>query len=125
MRSFGASLLRGSMFTILQDENIAASINATGNLLQDSPYAAVLFLGSSVESVVFDETTVMGAGSFVFQFQCGGVAASNVVATDVGYAGIYNCSAPLDFYIGPGNSGWNSWKCGMPPKYPLMRRTVV
>ena len=37
---------------LFQDENINAAINATGNLLQDSVFSAVLFLGSSVASVV-------------------------------------------------------------------------
>lgn len=101
---------------ILQDENINAAINATGNLLQDSVYSAVLFLGSSVASVVFDGTNVERTGTFVFQFQCGGVAsASNVVASGVGYEGVYNCSAPLAFHVGSGNYGWDTWTCGMPP----------
>ncbi len=54
--------------------------------------------------------------AFPVQFQCGGSAlVSNVVATNVGYYGQYNCGVPFSLTFGPGNVGWNDTHCGWPP----------
>lgn len=66
----------------------------------DSPYSAFEFVsgggnGHPIENVTIDGATVEGVGTVVVQAETpGSVSFSNVEATDVGVAGVYNCPFP-------------------------------
>jgi hypothetical protein len=98
------------------------TINVTDLNLLDSSYEAIHFIDSQVTGVNFDGVTIAGAGTFALQLQSTGSASfRNVVATNVGAAGIYNCMGGGGFTINrvSGNTGWDSTFCGAfpPPVY--------
>jgi len=98
------------------DSAMNGNIDVSNNVIQDSPYEALHFIGSSVNNVKFSGIKITNVGSFVFQFQCGGSATvQGVVATGVGYYGQYNCGASFQLADQGGNSGWNTSHCGFPP----------
>jgi hypothetical protein len=59
-----------------------------------------------------DGGSIEGVGTFAFQAETAGAASvSNVVASNVGRAGVYNCAYPSGTFAlsrGAGNSGWDS-----------------
>jgi hypothetical protein len=68
-----------------------------------------------VNGVTINGTTINGTGTVVFQAETPGSAAvSNVVASDVGVAGVYDYGYPNNqagtfaFNLGSGNSGWST-----------------
>ncbi|MEN3361741.1 MAG: hypothetical protein V7637_5723, partial [Mycobacteriales bacterium] len=98
------------------------TINVTDLNLIDSSYEAIHFIDSQVTGVTFDGVTINGAGTFALQLQSTGSASfRNVVANNVGAAGIYNCMGGGGFTINriSGNTGWDSTFCGAfpPPVY--------
>jgi hypothetical protein len=106
----------GAIWFYALDGVMNGNIQVTNNVIQDSPYEAVHFIGSTVNNVNFNNLQINKAGSFAFQFQCGGTATvNNVVATGIGYFGQYNCGVPFTITWGTGNSGWNTTHCGWPP----------
>lgn len=107
----------GAMWFYALDEAMTGAIKVSYNNLTDSPYEAVHFIGNyPVSNVMIDHVNILRAGTFAFQFQCGGNATvSNVVASSVGYYGQYSCVSDFTLVQGPGNSGWNSTHCGFPP----------
>lgn len=111
------------------DSAIEATIDIRETTLTDSPYGAFEFVsgaskGLTVDNVSVDGAQVRGAGTVVVQAETPGAGRfSNVAATDVGAAGIYNCPSPQgsgEFTVeqGPGNSGWeDTWPdCGTWPQ---------
>jgi len=113
----------GAMWFYALDGAMTGKIQVTNNVIQDSPYEAIHFIGSSVTNVVFDTLQVNKVGTFVFQFQSAGSASvSNLVATEVGYFGQYNCGVQFTLDFGPGNQGWNNTHCGWPPAAQIIGR---
>jgi hypothetical protein len=105
-----------------RDGPMTNTINVTDLNLIDSSYEAIHFIDSQVTGVSFDGVTINGAGTFALQLQSTGSASfRNVVATNVGAAGIYNCMGGGGFTINriSGNTGWDSTFCGAfpPPVY--------
>ncbi|MCX5359446.1 discoidin domain-containing protein [Streptomyces sp. NBC_00124] len=101
------------------DSAINANITITDTTITDSPYSAFEFVsgggqGYPVRNVTVDGATVRNTGTVVVQAEAQGAATfSNVTATGVGAAGIYNCPYPassgtFDLTDGGGNSGWSS-----------------
>jgi hypothetical protein len=91
------------------------TINVSDLNLIDSSYEAIHFIDSQVTGVNFDGVTINGAGTFALQLQSTGSASfRNVVATNVGRAGIYNCMGGGGFTVNriSGNTGWDSTFCG-------------
>ena len=105
----------GALWFYALDQAMTGTINVTSNTLVANMYEAVHFIGSTVSNVHFDNLTITSASTFAFQFQCGGDATvANVVATDIGFFGQYNCGVPFKLTDGGGNVGWNSTHCGFP-----------
>ncbi|OPG09186.1 mycodextranase [Streptomyces sp. GKU 895] len=101
------------------DSAINATVNITNTTITDSPYSAFEFVsgggqGYPVRNVTVDGATVRNTGTVVVQAEAQGAATfRNVMATQVGSAGVYNCPYPASsgtFTLtdGGGNSGWSS-----------------
>ncbi|WP_369231634.1 discoidin domain-containing protein [Streptomyces sp. R21] len=101
------------------DSAIEVTVNITGTTITDSPYSAFEFVsggghGYATKNITVDGATVRNTGTVVVQAESQGAAKfSNVQATSVGAAGVYNCPYPTGsgtFALtdGGGNSGWNS-----------------
>ncbi|QFZ73317.1 mycodextranase [Streptomyces fagopyri] len=101
------------------DSAINATVNITNTTIIDSPYSAFEFVsgggrGFPTSNINVTGATVKNTGTVVVQAETPGSARfSNVQATGVGAAGIYNCPYPTGsgtFTVGDGggNSGWSS-----------------
>ncbi|MEV3858911.1 discoidin domain-containing protein [Streptomyces sp. NPDC050095] len=101
------------------DSAIEATVNITGTVIKESPYSAYEFVsgggtGKAVKNVTVDGGAVDKVGTVVVQAETpGAVKFSNVKATGVGAAGVYNCPYPsgsgtFALTDGGGNSGWDS-----------------
>jgi hypothetical protein len=98
-------------------------INLTNNAFIDSPYSVIQFVsgngrGLPIRNVSIDGAAVDGVGTVVVQAETGGAASfSNVRATRVGAAAVYNCaslSGQPDFQVqlGSGDSGLGTTSSG-------------
>ncbi|MGW3158960.1 galactose-binding domain-containing protein [Streptomyces sp. NPDC001089] len=101
------------------DSAINATVDITDTTITDSPYSAFEFVSGGGRGLPTSHINVTGAtvkntGTVVVQAETPGSARfSNVQATGVGAAGIYNCPYPTGsgtFTVGDGggNSGWSS-----------------
>ncbi|MEV6543734.1 discoidin domain-containing protein [Streptomyces sp. NPDC051665] len=101
------------------DSAVNATVNITNTTITNSPYSAFEFVsggghGYSTGNVTVSGATVQNTGTVVVQAEAQGAAKfSNVQATGVGAAGIYNCPYPSGSGVfsltdGGGNSGWSS-----------------
>jgi hypothetical protein len=105
----------GALWFDGRDGPMTATIDVSDTQLLDSSYEAIHFIGNGVSGVSFTDVTIDGAGTFAVQLQTTGSATfTNVVATGVGHAGIYNCQGEGAFTItdGGGNAGWEDTYCG-------------
>ena len=127
----------GAIWFWPQQESLDATVNITGNQINNSPYEAFMFQnstmytgsgvltgngGNTITNVHIDNNTVNGVGTYVMQEQAAGsIEVSGLTATNVGVSGQMNCANTSDFTItqGSGNSGWSSSTCGMPAAAPL------
>ncbi|MDQ1656130.1 MAG: hypothetical protein QOD41_1213, partial [Cryptosporangiaceae bacterium] len=104
-------------------------VNVTDNTFWESPYSVIQLVsgngqGLPIRNVTVNGAVVEGAGTVVLQAETQGTASfSNVTATGVGAAGVYNCVYPANSgtftpVYGSGNSGWSSvWPgCAFPPR---------
>jgi len=113
----------GAMWFDGRDSAMSGTIDVSDTDLIDNNYEAIQFLNNRVTNVHFRNVRIDGAGTFALQLQAPGSASfSNVVATGIGRAGIYNCQDASAFSIADegGNSGWNTTYCGAwpAPVYP-------
>ncbi|MEV0907974.1 discoidin domain-containing protein [Streptomyces hokutonensis] len=101
------------------DSAVNATVDITNTTITNSPYSAFEFVsggghGYSTGNVTVSGATVQNTGTVVVQAEAQGAAKfSNVQATGVGAAGVYNCPYPsgsgaFTLTDGGGNSGWNS-----------------
>ncbi|GAA1890386.1 discoidin domain-containing protein [Streptomyces durmitorensis] len=109
----------GALRVDAYDSAIEATVNITDTTITDSPWSAYEFVsgggtGKAVKNVTVDRTTIDKVGTVVVQAETpGAVKMSNVKATGVGAAGVYNCPYPtgsgtFTLTDGGGNSGWDS-----------------
>jgi len=95
------------------------TVNDSGNTITDSPYCAYEIVsgggdGYAVSGVNINGDTVNGTGTVIFQAETqGSVSVSNVTASNIGVAGVYNNPYPsgsgtFTFDLGSGNSGWST-----------------
>ncbi|MGW2568979.1 discoidin domain-containing protein [Streptomyces sp. NPDC001537] len=101
------------------DSAVNATVNITNTTVTDSPYSAFEFVsggghGYPARNITVSGATVKNTGTVVVQAETQGSAKfSNVQATGVGAAGVYNCPYPsgsgtFTLTDGGGNSGWSS-----------------
>ncbi|WP_374119356.1 glycosyl hydrolase family 28-related protein [Streptomyces sp. RKAG290] len=109
----------GALRVDAYDSAIEANVRITDTTIEDSPYSAYEFVsgggtGNAVRNITVDGSAVDGVGTVVVQAETpGAVTMSNVTATQVGAAGVYNCPYPagsgtFTLTDGGGNSGWDS-----------------
>ncbi|MFI6093009.1 discoidin domain-containing protein [Streptomyces sp. NPDC051218] len=109
----------GALRVDAYDSAIEATVNITDTTITDSPWSAYEFVsgggtGKAVKNVSIDRTTIDKVGTVVVQAETpGAVKMSNVKATGVGAAGVYNCPYPtgsgtFTLTDGGGNTGWDS-----------------
>ncbi len=98
----------GAIWFYAADSAMAATINVTNNQINDSSYAAIQFVGSSVSNVTLNTNSILGAGTYGVQIQSAGSASfTAVTASLLGVPGIYQCGTSFTITQGPGNAGWN------------------
>ncbi|HLA69956.1 MAG TPA: choice-of-anchor D domain-containing protein, partial [Steroidobacteraceae bacterium] len=100
----------GSIWFDARDGAMNGTINVTNLLIQQAPYSAIMFVsGPSITNVNFNDVTVQGVGTYVLQLQVGGSASfQNVVASNIGRAGIWNCLGAGQFNV-INNGGNDTW----------------
>ncbi|NOL40365.1 mycodextranase [Kribbella sandramycini] len=115
--NWGQNHPHGAIRVDAYDSPINAQVRLLNNRLVASPWSAYQFVdgggaGRAVQNVTVDGGTIEGAGTFAFQAETTGSASvSNVVASGIGRAGVYNCGYPsgtLNLSRGPGTSGWET-----------------
>ncbi|WIX83125.1 discoidin domain-containing protein [Amycolatopsis carbonis] len=109
----------GALWFDGRDSAITGRIDVVDNDLLDNNYEGVQFIDGATTDVHFDGLRITGAGTFAWQLQSKpSGTVKNVVATNVGRAGVYNCMGP-DALTGladqGGNSGWTTTFCGSWP----------
>ncbi len=110
----------GALWFWAADAPLTGRVDVEDNLIQDSAYTAVQFLGSSVDGVRFARNTIDRAGTFAFQLNAPGSAAvRSTTATGLGAGGRYDCDSGFTLTEGPGNRGWSDTRCGYPAPGPL------
>ncbi len=98
---------------------VEADVRITDTTILDSPWSAIQFVSGSGQGLAADNVTIDGAvvenaGTVVVQAETAGEATfTDVTATGVGVAGVYNCPFPADrppltIRDGGGNSGWDT-----------------
>jgi hypothetical protein len=115
--NWGQNHPHGAIRVDAYDSQINAQVRLTNNRIVASPWSAYQFVdgggaGRPVQNVTVDGGSIEGAGTFAFQAETTGTASiSNVHASGVGRAGVYNCAYPGGTFTlnrGSGNSGWDS-----------------
>lgn len=115
--NWGQNHPHGAIRVDSYDTQINAQVRFTNNRLVASPWSAYQFVdgggaGRPVQNVSVDGGSIEGAGTFAFQAETTGSASiSNVAASGIGRAGVYNCAYPSGNFAlnrGAGNSGWDS-----------------
>ncbi|MEO3753948.1 glycosyl hydrolase family 28-related protein [Streptomyces sp. B6B3] len=98
---------------------IEADVRITDTTIVDSPWSAFQFVSGSGQGLAANNVTIDGAvvenvGTVVVQAETTGEATiSDVTATGVGAAGVYNCPyptsvPPMTLRDGGGNTGWDT-----------------
>jgi hypothetical protein len=98
----------GALWFDARDGAMNGLTNVDNILIQQSPYAAVMFVsGSGVNNVKINNATIQNTGTWVVQEMVGGNATfSNSTATGTqGPAPVYNCGVSFTITDGGGNSG--------------------
>ncbi|ADB29157.1 coagulation factor 5/8 type domain protein [Kribbella flavida DSM 17836] len=115
--NWGQNHPHGALRVDAYDSPINAQVRLTGNRIVASPWSAYQFVdgggaGRAVQNVTVDGGSIEGAGTFAFQAETTGSATvTNVRASGIGRAGVYNCAYPGGTFAlnrGAGNSGWDS-----------------
>ncbi|WP_394846079.1 discoidin domain-containing protein [Pendulispora brunnea] len=105
----------GALWFDGRDAALNGTINVSDTDLVDNNYEGIQFIDNPANDVHFSNVRIQGAGTFALQLQANGKATfSNVVASKIGRAGMYNCMGSGAFTIVDqgGNSGWSTTYCG-------------
>ena len=109
----------GALLFWAADSPMTGRVEVTHNLVLDSAYEALQFLGSSVTGVHLDHNLVYRTGTFGVQLNAAGSAtADHNVAVRLGAAGIYDCQSGFTI-TGSRNVGFGGRTCGYPAPGPL------
>jgi alpha-1,3-glucanase-like protein/F5/8 type C domain-containing protein len=105
----------GALLFWAVDSPITGTVKVTRNLIHDSAYEAIQFLGSTITNTQFDQNLIDKTGTFALQLNTSGAAGfRHVLATRLGAAGRYDCDSGFVVTDLGGNHGWNTSKCGYP-----------
>jgi alpha-1,3-glucanase-like protein/F5/8 type C domain-containing protein len=110
----------GALLFWAADSPMTGKVDVTRNLIHDSAYEAVQFLGNPVSDVHFDQNLIDRTGTFALQLNTSGSASFHqVLATRLGAGGRYDCDSGFVVSDLGGNHGWDTSKCGYPAPGPL------
>jgi hypothetical protein len=120
-----AQLGIGAIWFYAADSAMSGTITLNNNEINDSSYAAILFVGLEISNVTFNGATINRTGTFGVQIQSPGSAAlNNVTATGVQAANVYKCDQfAFTITATPNDSLWSAAQyCGArpTPAYPMV-----
>jgi hypothetical protein len=97
----------GALWFYALDQALNATINVNDNLITDSNYEAIHFIGSSVSNITFRNNQIVGAGTYAVENRAngGGVTFINTTATGLGRGGYFTCASGFTITDGGGNTG--------------------
>jgi len=102
------------------DSAMTGRINVVHNVIHDSAYEAIQFLGNPVSNVNFNADLIDKTGTFAVQFNTSGSATfHHVIATRLGATGRYDCGSGFSVIDKGGSYGWSGSQCGYPAPGPL------
>ncbi len=110
----------GALWFYALDQALNATINVNDNLILDSNYEAIHFIGSSITGITFNNNQIVGTGTYAIENRAngGGVTFTNTTATGLGTGSYFNCTGTaFVITMGTGNSGWNNTSTCISP-YP-------
>lgn len=109
----------GALLFWAGDAPMNGLINVERNLITDSSYSAVQFLGKPISNVNVNRNTIDGAGTFAVQLNAAGSATFNRnTARNLGNAAIYDCDSGFTV-TSTRNEGFDDATCGYPTPGPL------
>ena len=108
----------GAIWFFALDQALNANIHVNDNLILDSNYEAIHFIGNSVSNITFNNNQIVGTGTYAIENRAngGGVTFTNTTATGLGTGSYFSCGAGFTLTMGAGNSGWNN--TAVCPIYP-------
>ncbi len=108
----------GAIWFFALDQALNANIHVNDNLILDSNYEAIHFIGNSVSNITFDNNQIIGTGTYAIENRAngGGVTFTNTTATGLGTGSYFSCGSGFTLTMGAGNSGWNN--TAVCPVYP-------
>ncbi len=110
----------GALLFWAADEPMTGTVKVSRNLIYDSAYEAVQFLGSTVTNVHLDYNLIVKTGTFAVQLNAAGSATfSHVVGLGLRAGGRYDCNSGFTITERRGDYGWSDSHCGYPPPGPL------
>lgn len=110
----------GAILFWAADSPMTGTVNLTRNLIRNSAYEAIQFLGDPITNVHFDQDLIDKTGTFALQLNTSGSASfHHVIATRLGAKGRYDCDSGFVVSDLGGNHGWNTSQCGYPAPGPL------
>ena len=102
------------------DSPMTGAIAVHDDVIADSSYAAIQFVGKSITNVAVNRVAITGAGTFALQLQSPGAATiQNVMAFGLGATGTYDCNSGFAVAKSGFNLGLGSSSCGFPPSGAL------
>ena len=116
----------GAIWFYGSDGAMSGTVTVSENEIDDSPYEAIQFIGSSITHLTFNDDRIATAGTFAVQDQASGSATfSNVTASNLGSGGISDCGAGFTITQGSGNAGWSDAHCASLTALPGLKMTPV
>ena len=110
----------GALWFWAADSPLDGRIDVRHNVIHDSAYEAIQFIGSAVSNVHFERNLIDKAGTFAVQLNAAGSATfEQVSASRLGAGGRYDCDSGFTIADRGGNRGWSDSRCGYPPPGPL------
>ena len=99
----------GALWFFALDQNLDAIINVNDNLILDSNYEAIHFIGNSVSNITFRNNQIVGAGTYAIENRANGGSATfiNNTATGLGRGGYFSCAPGFTPVDGSGNVGFS------------------
>ena len=109
----------GALWFFALDQSMTATINVDDNVIVDSNYEAIHFIGSTVSNITFNRDQIIGCGTYAIENRAnsGSVTFNNVTASYMGRGGYYTAIAGFTLIQGPGCSGWSATPVFVDP-YP-------
>lgn len=102
----------GAMQFWAEDSAMTGEVEVRENVVTDSAYSAVQFLGQDITNVTFEANSFEGAGSHLLQLDAPGSATfTDTAAGELGAVSVLDCDSGFEIIDEDGNSGWGEAAC--------------